>query len=84
MNATLIKTIRSMSPDQRIKLIEDIWETFQSDDLPVLTTAQEKLLDQRMASHRAHPERSMSFSAFKKKMAEAKTAFKQDDKSRSK
>ena len=76
MNTTLIKTIRNLSPDERIKLIEDIWETIQSDDLPDLTPAQEKLLDQRLAAHREHPERSMSLSAFKKKIADAKTTFR--------
>ena len=85
MNATLINSIRKLTPKQRIKLIEDIWGTFQdSNDQPTLTAAQEKHLDQRLAAHKAHPERSMSFDAFKRKMADATAAFKQRDKSRSK
>lgn len=48
--------IRNLPVEERLRLVEDIWESIRSDsdDLP-LTPAQRDELERRLAAHRADP-----------------------------
>ncbi len=48
--------INSLTVEQRLQLVEDLWESLSSTDV-ALTPAQDHELDRREALHRAHPGR---------------------------
>jgi putative addiction module component (TIGR02574 family) len=55
MGATRIDTSR-LSPAERLQLVEELWDSLSSEDIP-LTPAQAEELDRREALHRANPKR---------------------------
>jgi putative addiction module component (TIGR02574 family) len=55
MGATRIDISR-LSPAQRLQLVEELWDSLSSEDIP-LTPAQAEELDRREALHRANPKR---------------------------
>lgn len=57
MSAMPLEEIRKLPVEERLQLVEDIWDTIVNEhaDLP-LTPAQEKELDRRLAAHRADPD----------------------------
>jgi putative addiction module component (TIGR02574 family) len=48
--------IRRLSVPERVRLVQDIWDTLQptAEDLP-LTSAQREVIDRRLAEHQADP-----------------------------
>ena len=55
MGATRIDISR-LSPAERLQLVEELWDSLSSQDIP-LTPAQAEELDRREALHRANPKR---------------------------
>jgi putative addiction module component (TIGR02574 family) len=55
MGATRIDISR-LSPAERLQLVEELWDSLSSEDIP-LTPAQAEELDRREALHRANPKR---------------------------
>lgn len=54
MNAHLLAEVLKLSPDDRLRLNEALWETLSEEDIPV--TAEERaLLDARLADLEANP-----------------------------
>ena len=54
MNAHLLAEALKLSPDDRLRLIEALWETLSEENIPV--TAEERaLLDARLADLEANP-----------------------------
>ena len=45
-----------LSPDERLELVEALWDSLEPDQIP-LTAAQKEELDRREALHRANPGR---------------------------
>ncbi|MDO8477770.1 MAG: addiction module protein [Candidatus Rokubacteria bacterium] len=54
MNAHLLAKALKLSPDDRLRLIEALWETFSEEDIPV-TPEERALLDARLADLGANP-----------------------------
>lgn len=55
LTATLA-TVNSLSVDERIQLVQAIWDGIAAEQAqPVLTDAQKQELDRRLAAHEAHP-----------------------------
>jgi len=48
--------ISHLSPAERLQLVEELWDSLSSEDIP-LTPAQAEELDRREALHRANPKR---------------------------
>jgi putative addiction module component (TIGR02574 family) len=48
--------ISGLTPDERLQLVEDLWDSLSPGDIP-LTTAQAEELDRREALHQADPQR---------------------------
>jgi putative addiction module component (TIGR02574 family) len=48
--------ISRLSPAERLQLVEELWDSLSSEDIP-LTPAQVEELDRREALHRANPKR---------------------------
>jgi putative addiction module component (TIGR02574 family) len=56
----LAEEIRRLSVDERIRLIEEIWESIPVDrEPPPLSTAQRNELDRRIESYRRDPSRAI-------------------------
>jgi len=53
---TIHLDISRLTVDQRLQLVEELWESLSAMDVP-LTQAQEREIDRREALHRAHPGR---------------------------
>ena len=60
MTTALLKQAAKLPVPDRIKLVEDIWDSIaeQPDDFP-LTAAQKRELDRRLALMKKHPERAI-------------------------
>ena len=54
MNAHLLTEALKLSPDDRLRLIEALWETLSEKDIPV-TSEERALLDARLADLEANP-----------------------------
>ena len=56
MSAMPLEEIRKLPIEERLRLVEDLWESIhdESDALP-LTAAQRDELERRLAAHRADP-----------------------------
>ena len=55
IDESLLATVASLSPADRLELIGAVWDTLSTDDLPV-TDAERALLDARLADMEAHPD----------------------------
>ena len=55
MGATRID-ISTLTPDERLRLVEELWDSLSPGDIP-LTPAQAEELDRREGLHRADPHR---------------------------
>jgi putative addiction module component (TIGR02574 family) len=53
---TTLAQIRQMSVDDRIWLVQEIWDSIADDGGPPLTDAQKAELDRRVADMEAHPD----------------------------
>jgi putative addiction module component (TIGR02574 family) len=69
MATPLLEEILKLSVDERIQLVEDIWDSIAeaAADMP-LTSEQIEELDRRMADYRAHPETSESWESVKRQL----------------
>ena len=54
MNADLLAEVLRLSPDDRLRLIEALWDTLSEEDIP-LTREERALLDARLADLEANP-----------------------------
>lgn len=55
MNKALLQELMELSPEERIQLAEDLWDSIAQDDLPPLTEAQKKEIDRRVEEHKRDP-----------------------------
>jgi putative addiction module component (TIGR02574 family) len=69
MTAALLKKATSLPVPDRIKLVEDIWDSIADEpgDAP-LTPAQKRELDRRLESMRKNPGRAVPWSAAKQRI----------------
>ena len=54
MNADLLAEALRLNPDDRLRLIEALWDTLSEEDIPV-TREERALLDARLADLEANP-----------------------------
>ena len=55
MKPGLLEEVLSLTPQERLELLDAVWETLSPDDLPV-TDAERAVLDARMADLEARPD----------------------------
>jgi putative addiction module component (TIGR02574 family) len=63
-SATL-RAIRQMSIDDRIRLVQAIWDEIAADQCPNLTDAQKEELDRRLAEDEADPDEGIPWEVVK-------------------
>lgn len=64
MSAMPLEEIRKLPVEERLRLVEDIWESIRSEGAALtLTRAQREELERRLAAHRADPARGDDLAA---------------------
>jgi putative addiction module component (TIGR02574 family) len=58
MNKALLKELMELSPEERIQLAEDLWDSITPEEVPPLTDEQKREIDRRLAEHEKKPERA--------------------------
>lgn len=58
MNKALLKELMELSPEERIQLAEDLWDSITPEEMPPLTDEQKREIDRRLAEHKKNPERA--------------------------
>ncbi|MBX9773579.1 MAG: addiction module protein [Xanthobacteraceae bacterium] len=66
MNDALLKELLQLSPEERLQLVEDLWDSIAQDQLPALTDAQKKEIDQRIADHEKDPSTALPWEQVRK------------------
>lgn len=58
MNKALLKElVEELTPEERLQLAEDLWDSVASSEEPPLTDEQKRELDRRWAEYQKNPER---------------------------
>jgi putative addiction module component (TIGR02574 family) len=47
--------LMELTPEERIELVEELWDSIDQDDMPPLTPEQQQELDRRYAEHLRDP-----------------------------
>jgi putative addiction module component (TIGR02574 family) len=66
MNKALLKELMELSPEERIQLAEDLWDSIAQDELPPLTDAQKKEIDRRIEEHERDPSTALPWEDVRK------------------
>jgi putative addiction module component (TIGR02574 family) len=66
MNKALLKELMELSPEERIQLAEDLWDSIAQDELPPLTDAQKKEIDRRIEEHERDPSTALPWEEVRK------------------
>ncbi len=66
MNRALLKELMELSPEERIQLAEDLWDSIAQDELPPLTDAQKKEIDRRIEEHERDPSTALPWDEVRK------------------
>ncbi|HWB60395.1 MAG TPA: addiction module protein [Chthoniobacteraceae bacterium] len=71
MTLSDIPQINLLTAEEKLQLVEDLWDSIRAmpDELPV-TEAEKKLLDERMEAHLKSPESALTLEEFKRLLAE--------------
>ncbi|HEY7301277.1 MAG TPA: addiction module protein [Xanthobacteraceae bacterium] len=56
--AALLKELLELSAEERLELVQDLWDSIADENLPPLTEEQMAEMDRRIAEHEKHPERA--------------------------
>jgi putative addiction module component (TIGR02574 family) len=62
--AALLAECMRLSPDERLDLIGDLWDSLEPCDLPPLTDDQIEELERRLAYYHANPDSAVSLEDF--------------------
>jgi putative addiction module component (TIGR02574 family) len=71
MKPGLLADVLSLSPQERVEILDAVWETLAPEDLPV-TNEERELLDARMADLEANPEDQSPWSEVKARLEQRK------------
>ena len=55
MSGALVETVKALPLQDRLQLIEELWRTIDVDDLPVPTSEEIRLAEDRLSEYRANP-----------------------------
>jgi putative addiction module component (TIGR02574 family) len=60
--------LMELSPEERIELVEDLWDSIAPQQLPPLTPEQKEELDRRYAEHLSDPSRALQWEDVKARL----------------
>jgi putative addiction module component (TIGR02574 family) len=67
VSANLLEEARRLTPEARLKLIGELWDTLSESDVPV-TSDERRLLDARLADLEANPDDQSSWEDVKSRL----------------
>ena len=59
--------IKSLTPEQRLQLIEELWDSLDDSDVP-LTASQKEELDRRLDHLEKHPDQTIPWSEVRRRL----------------
>jgi putative addiction module component (TIGR02574 family) len=68
MNKALLKELMELSPEERIQLAEDLWDSIAPEEVPPLTEEQKREIDRRLTEHKKHPGRASPWEEVKARL----------------
>ena len=70
MSIADIPQLQHLTTDEKLQLIEELWDSLDQEALArhEISDEEKAILDQRLADHEAHPERSLTLDEFKKQI----------------
>jgi putative addiction module component (TIGR02574 family) len=68
MNKALLKELMELTPEERIQLAEDLWDSIEPQDMAPLTSEQKLELNRRLDEHRRNPARASSWEEVKARL----------------
>jgi putative addiction module component (TIGR02574 family) len=66
MNKALLKELMELTPEERIQLAEDLWDSIAADEMPPLTDEQMVEMDRRFAEHERDPSTALPWEDVRK------------------
>jgi putative addiction module component (TIGR02574 family) len=61
--AALMSELMELSVEERLELVQDLWDSIADENLPPLTEEQMAEMDRRIAEHEKQPERASPWEA---------------------
>jgi putative addiction module component (TIGR02574 family) len=68
MNKALLKELMELTPEERIQLAEDLWDSIEPEDMTPLTSEQKLELNRRLEEHRRNPGRASPWEEVKARL----------------
>jgi len=62
--------ILQLPVEDRIELVAKIWDSISAEGLPPLSAAQRRLLEERIAEHRANPESGITLEELRRELGQ--------------
>ena len=59
--------INSLTPEQKLRLIEELWDSLSDDDIPI-TEAQKQELERRLADLESNPDRVVPWDEVRRRL----------------
>jgi putative addiction module component (TIGR02574 family) len=66
MNKALLKELMELTPEERIQLAEDLWDSIAPEEMPPLTDEQMAEMDRRVAEHEKDPSSALPWEDVRK------------------
>jgi len=68
MNKSLLKKLRELTPAERIELAEDLRDSIEPEEMPLLTEEQEQEIERRYAAYIRNPDRGSKWEDVKTRL----------------
>ena len=66
MNRDLLKALMDLTPEERIQLAEDLWDSIVPDEMPPLSEEQVAEMERRLAEHETDPSSALPWEEVRK------------------
>jgi putative addiction module component (TIGR02574 family) len=66
MNKALLKELMELTPEERIQLAEDLWDSIATEEMPPLTGDQMVEMERRIAEHERDPSSALPWDGVRK------------------
>ena len=68
MNKALLKELMELTPEERIQLAEDLWDSIEPEEMTPLTSEQKSELNRRLEEHHRNPGRASPWEEVKARL----------------
>ncbi len=65
---SLMNELLELSPEERIQIAEDLWDSIETEQMPPLTTEQIREVERRYADHLRHSEKASGWEDVKARL----------------